>query len=263
MTLVKPISDFYTKTQDKKNIYHLHLGSQVFWLVTTMFFWQFQRGKIVFFSSRLTFGFCFFFSLGRFRSGPWNFHWKFSLAQMMNFKPHWWIGKIFGEIRAHKMNKMTNELIHFGWNIFQAFLSEATWYLLFLGLVFRGFEEVKKLFENNFFSGIWKASQRKLPPNPFLLYRFHLRSPLKLIFLDLLDGDVPEKVGFQKPHANSHSNSPVVMNVLLTSINLSIMIAVSESMGACFLRRGNDPLKATGEGWLVMLPPAVWKNLSV
>lgn len=31
-----------------------------------MFFWQFQRGKIVFFSSRLTFGFCFFFSLERF-----------------------------------------------------------------------------------------------------------------------------------------------------------------------------------------------------
>lgn len=59
---------------------------------------------------------------------------------------------------------------------------------------------------------------------------------------------------FQSGPWNSYSNSPVVMNVLLTSINLRIMIAVSESMGACFLLRGNDPLKTTGEGWLVMLP---------
>lgn len=59
---------------------------------------------------------------------------------------------------------------------------------------------------------------------------------------------------FQSGPWNSYSNSPVAINVLLTSINLRIMIAVSESMGACFLLRGNDPLKTTGEGWLVMLP---------
>ena len=59
---------------------------------------------------------------------------------------------------------------------------------------------------------------------------------------------------FQSGPWRSYSNSPVAINVLLTSINLRIMIAVSESMGACFLLRGNDPLKTTGEGWLVMLP---------